>query len=152
MCTMWNAKTQPLPHSAVLGTPPVRPQASLSLHGCREGIHEASVSPRRIWAVLCYQDPGRRGSWHAGSLQPCLPSSCLSVSHGAPSGPSHRRPTKWLPVTQPFSVPPRVSISATKQRVDVPALSGSSLWRNRPCQLSLSGSGYATGPPLRANR
>lgn len=26
--------------------------------GIRESIHEASVSPRRIWAVLCYQDPG----------------------------------------------------------------------------------------------
>lgn len=94
------------PHGTVLGTPPVRSQACLSLNGCREGIHEASVSPRRIWAVPCYtkildgDEAGMRG------VSPALPAELLFIRHGTPTVPSHRRATKWLPVTQPFSVPP----------------------------------------------
>lgn len=53
----------PLPHSTVPGTPPIRLQTCLSLHGGLGVewvvIHEVSVPPRRIWAGLGHQYPER---------------------------------------------------------------------------------------------
>lgn len=145
MCAGWNARTQPTsPHSTMPGTPPVQ-ASSIAI--------PLWVSGRTFVRPPCAMLPR---SWPRVKLAHWLPSALpdepLFISWSQNSSCPKPRENYRVAASHPALLSPTTSERQHHQAERCHSFSVSSLWRKRPCRLSLSGNGCPIGPPLRANR